>query len=562
MRTDSTNLADVAVQAARDLVRTEYGNDYLPDRPPTYASKVKNAQEAHEAIRPAGHPFELPSALSKTLSAEEFKIFEMIWKRTIASQMKEARGRNLVVTIEGDGVVFRASGRVIDFPGYLRAYVEGSDDPDAELANKERILPPLAIGEVVDCRKLEAKDHTTQPPARFSEASLTKELESRGIGRPSTFASIIDTILARNYVFKKGNALVPTWTAFSVVTLMERHLPKLVDYDFTAEMEEELDAISRGEMEHVKYLEGFYFGDESSSRAKPGLKKQLDHKIEEIDAREVSRFSLGAPTTGDHREEVFVRVGRYGPFLEQGERKASIREDMPPDEINLATALEMLDRAKQDEEPIGYHPETNQPVYMKQGRFGPYIQLGMPDDEDKKNASLLKGMEPGNVDLDVALRLLSLPRTLGEHPQIGQPVQAFNGRYGPYVKCGDETRSLPAEVSPIEVTLQQALDLLAQPKQNRGRGRGAPREPLRTFDASPVTGQPIKLFEGRYGPYVADGETNASLPKELPPAELTFERAVELLAERAAKGGGKRPAKRSAKKKAPAKKAKKKAKAE
>jgi DNA topoisomerase-1 len=332
MRTDSTILADVAVQAARELVRTEYGGEYLPAEPRTYVSKVKNAQEAHEAIRPAGHPFELPTALRSQVSSDEYRLFELIWKRTIASQMENSRGRSMTVTLEGDGVVFRASGRTIDFAGFLRAYVEGSDDPEAELADKEKVLPPLSKGEVVDCRKLEAKDRATQPPARFTEASLTQALEGKGIGRPSTYASIIDTILAREYVFKKGNALVPTWTAFSVVTLMEKHLPRLVDYDFTAEMENELDAVSRGEMEHVKYLDAFYFGDEKAKVPTPGLKKQLDHKIEEIDAREVSRFSIGRPDDG---EEVFVRVGRFGPFLEQGDRRASLRDEMAPDEIKL-----------------------------------------------------------------------------------------------------------------------------------------------------------------------------------------------------------------------------------
>ncbi len=548
MRTDSTTLASVAVDAARDLVRSEYGADYLPDAPRVYASKVKNAQEAHEAIRPAGHPFETPAALKSTLSADEFRLFELIWKRTIASQMRDARGRTLSVTIEGGGAAFRVTGRTIDFPGFLRAYVEGSDDPQAALENQEKILPPLVEGEVLDCRELEAKDHTTQPPARFTEASITAGLEGKGIGRPSTYASIIETILARNYVFKKGNALVPTWTAFSVITLMERHLPRLIDYDFTASMEDELDAVSRGELEHVKYLDAFYFGDGS-----PGLKKQLDHKIEEIDARETSRFLVGKPESGENTEEIFVRVGRYGPFLEQGERRASIRDDMPPDEITLAVCVELLDRAAQGDEPLGSDPETGKPVYFKEGRFGPYVQMGSPDDDEKpKNASLLPGMEPGDINLEVALKLLSLPRVVGDDPKSGDKIEAFNGRYGPYIKCGSETRSLPAEISPLDVTPQQAVELLAQPKRG---GRGAAKEPLKTFAESPVTGDPIRLLEGRYGPYVTDGQTNASLPKGVAPEEFTFEKAVEILAERAAAGGGK---KKKAKKKAAKKKTTKK----
>ena len=547
MRTDSTILADVAIQAARNLVRSEYGEKFLPANPREYKSKVKNAQEAHEAIRPSiqpdNHSFELPAVLRGKLSGEEFRLFELIWKRTIASQMENSRGRRIIINIEGGGATFRVTGKTIDFAGFLRAYVEGSDDPEAELADQERILPSVAQGEQLDCKKLDAKSHTTQPPARFSEASLTQSLEQKGIGRPSTYASIIDTILAREYVFKKGNALVPTWTAFSVVTLLEKHLPRLVDYDFTADMENQLDAVSRGEMEHVKYLDKFYFGDANASVPTPGLKKQLDHKIEEIDARDISRFTLGTPEGG---EEVFVRVGKFGPFLEQGERRASLRDDMAPDEIKLANALELLSQSAKDEEPLGHDPDTGKPVYMKTGRFGPYVQLGAADDEEKKNASLLKGMEPADVNVEVALRLLTLPRTLGEHPESQEPVQAFNGRYGPYVKSGAETRSLPGDISPLDVTLADAVALLAQPKQG-GRGRAAPKEPIKSFPESPVTGQVVKLLEGRYGPYVADGESNASLPRGAEPETLTFEQALELLADRAAKGGGKK--KKSAKKK-------------
>jgi len=538
MRTDSTNLAGVAVEAARELVRSEYGNEYLPESPRVYASKVKNAQEAHEAIRPAGHPFELPEALRSKLSSDEFRLFELIWKRTIASQMADARGHRITVTIEGDGAVFQVSGKTIDFPGYLRAYVEGSDDPEADLADREKLLPSVQTGQEVAPRQFNPKDHTTQPPARFSEASLTRELEQRGIGRPSTYAAIIDTILAREYVFKKANALVPTWTAFTVAKLLEEHLEALVDYAFTAEMEDDLDAISRGEAKPDQYLHEFYFGD-----GRPGLKQQLEEKVKEIDAREVSRISIGTPQEGEFRDEIFVRVGRYGPFLEQDQRRANIPDDMPPDELNVETALEMLGRAMQGDEPLGIDPDTHRPVFVKDGRFGPYVQLGAVEDDQKpKNSSLLKGMDPADVTLEVALKLLSLPRTLGDDPKSGEPVIAHNGRFGPYVKCGNETRSLPADVSPIEATLQEALDLLSQPKQVRGRA--APKEPIQVFDASPVTGEPIKLMDGRYGPYVTDGTTNASLPRGTTPDGMSFERAVDLLAERAAKGPKRRNVKR------------------
>lgn len=562
MRTDSTNLAQVAIEAARDLVASQYGREYLPAEPRIYKSKVKNAQEAHEAIRPAGHPFAFPEDLRHKLSDDGFRLYDLIWKRTIASQMTDARGRRMTVQVDLDDARFQATGSTIDFPGYLRAYVEGSDDPQGDLANRETILPAMATGDALGCRAIEPKSHTTQPPARFTEASLTKALEERGIGRPSTYASIIDTILARNYVFKKSGALVPTWVAFSVSQLLEAHLPKLVDYEFTAQMEDDLDAISRGESTHLDYLKRFYFGNGT-----PGLKQQLSNKIEEIDARTVCSISLGKPTTGPYTDEIFVRVGRYGPYLEQGERRASISDETPPDELTIEGALALLERAAIAEQPLGICPETHRPIYIRVGRFGPYVQRGTPDDDEKpKNASLLPGMKPEDVDLATALRLLTLPRTVGHHPANNEPIVAHNGRFGPYIKCGDETRSLPQGVSLLEITLDEALALLAEPKR-RGRGAAAKREPLRTFDASPVTGKPVQLLEGRYGPYFADGETNASLPKDMKVDEVTFQQALELLADRASRGPAKkRPARRAkaapktkAAKKAPAKKAAKKA---
>jgi DNA topoisomerase-1 len=567
MRTDSTNLAQVAVDAARDLIRSLYGAEYLPATARAHANKVKNAQEAHEAIRPAGHPFALPESLRAELSADEFKLYDLIWKRTIASQMSDARVRRLAIGIEGGGATFRVGGKAIDFAGYLRAYVEGSDDPEAELADQETVLPSVVVGEKLACLDMQPKGHSTQPPARYTEATLTKELEGKGIGRPSTYAAIIDTILAREYVFKRGNALVPTWTAFAVVQLLEMHLPELVNYEFTAQMEDELDSISRGEAKWVDYLKSFYFGNGHA-----GLKQQLANKVDEIDARDVSQVLIGRPSgNGDAGEPIYVRVGRYGPFLQQGERRASIPDGTPPDELTIDAALGMLEQSTQAEEPLGICPETHKPVYLKVGRFGPYVQRGSADDEEKpKNASLLKGMQPGDVDLATALKLLSLPRDLGPHPEgasplAGKPVVAYNGRFGPYVKCGDETRSLPPEVSPLDVSLAQAVELLAQPKQMR-RGFGAARTPVKTFAESPVTKQPIQLWQGRYGPYVSDGTTNASVPKGTSIEELSFEQAVTLLAERAAMGPSKKASRRGrggprsapvkkAAKKAPAKKA-------
>ena len=550
MRTDSTTLAEVAVKSARSLVQSEYGDNYLHSEPRIYASKVKNAQEAHEAIRPAGDDFPTPASLKSRLNPDEFKLYDLIWKRTVASQMADARKRRITISIEGGGAKFQVSGTTIDFEGFLRAYVEGSDDPQAELADKETILPAVVEGEVVVNKGMESKGHTTQPPSRYSEATLTRTLEERGIGRPSTYASIIETIQQRDYVFKKGNALVPSWTAFSVVRLLEQHFPNLVDYEFTAQMEDFLDSVSRREAEHLKYLNEFYFGN-----GKPGLKQNLKSKESEIDPRLMSRFPVGTPTEGEHREEIILRVGKYGPFVEQGERKASLPDGMCPDELTLARAVELLDSAQVDEEPLGTDPVTQKPVYLKVGRFGPYVQLGHKDDDEKpKNASLLKDMTTDDVTFDVALKLLSLPRDLGEHPEMKEAVVAHNGRYGPYVKCGSETRSLAAEQSPLEITLEQAIHLLAQPK-TRGRGRAAPKEPIKTFDASPVTEEPVKLLEGRYGPYVTDGTTNASIPKGTNAEEVTFEQALNLLAERAARAPKKKAKKKSAKKKTAAKKA-------
>ncbi|MGV3484503.1 MAG: type I DNA topoisomerase, partial [Planctomycetaceae bacterium] len=399
MRTDSTTLSTEAINAARNLVRSEYGEPFLHPEVRTYAGKVKNAQEAHEAIRPAGTPFRLPSALRGELDGDQFRLFDLIWKRTVACQMADARKRRITVTIEGDGAVFTASGTSIEFEGFLRAYVEGSDDPEAELADKETLLPNVKENDPLTQKQLDPKSHTTLPPARYSEASLTKALEDKGIGRPSTYASIIETIQARNYVFKKGNALVPSWTAFLVIRVMEEHFEPLVNYDFTAQMEDYLDSISRQEAEASKYLRDFYFGDEDNAAAHIGLKPRLANAS--IKPLEMARFTLGVPEDGG--EEVFVRVGKYGPSVEQGERRVSVPDEMPPDEMTLPVALELLASGDRQNEPLGEHPETGQPVFVKVGRFGPYVQLGANDDPEKKNRSLLKGMVPEELTIDTAL---------------------------------------------------------------------------------------------------------------------------------------------------------------
>ncbi|TWT59213.1 type I DNA topoisomerase [Allorhodopirellula solitaria] len=565
MRTDSTTLSTEAVNAARDLVRSEYGDKFLHESVRTYQGKVKNAQEAHEAIRPAGTPFRVPSAVQGELDSDQFRLFELIWKRTVACQMADAKKQRISVTVSGGECTFTASGTSILFEGFLRAYVEGSDDPEAELADKERLLPSVSENDPLGVAEMDPKSHTTQPPARFSEASLTRTLEEKGIGRPSTYASIIDTIQKRDYVYKKGSALVPSWTAFSVIRLMETHFEPLVDYDFTAQMEDFLDTISRQEAESLAYLKGFYFGDDediefpADHKAAVGLKKRLAEKIEEIDPRVSAMFSLGTPEQGENREEVFVRVGKYGPFLEQGERKAPILEGTPPDEMSLEKAMELFDAAAREDEPLGVHPETGKNVYIKAGRFGQYIQLGEKDDEEKRNQSIPRSINPEDVNFEIACQLLTLPRNLGNNPENNEPVMAHDGRYGPYVKCEKETRSLPAGVSPLEVTFDEAIKLLKEPKK---RGRAAPKEPIVKFEKnSPVTEQEVKILEGRFGPYATDGETNASIPRGTDAKEVTFETALDLLAERAAKGPSKKKKKKKAVKKKAAKKktAKKKA---
>ncbi len=582
MRTDSTNLSQEALRAARALVAEHYGPEYLPDKPRYYQTKVKNAQEAHEAIRPAGSRFALPEELRGVLTSDEYKLYDLIWKRAVASQMTDARGKRKTIVAAVDDARFQVGGKTIEFPGYLRAYVEGKDDPSAELADQETILPDVKVGESLRCDELTPQGHSTAPPPRYSEAALTRALEEKGIGRPSTYASIIDVILNRKYVFKKGGALVPTWTAFAVCRLLETHFPELIDYGFTADMENELDAISRGERERLPYLKAFYFGDPAATTNENGetqvdasfpfppsfalgLKNLIQSKVDAIDARAVSQFEIGTPEAdgSTDAEPVVLRVGRYGPFLQQGERQASVPEDLPPDELTLAKALEMLANAEKTDDPLGICPETGKPVYLKIGRFGPYVQRGDAEDDEKpQNASLLRGMQVGDVNLETALALLSLPKTLGVDPDNGdEPVVVSNGRFGPYVKRGSESRSLPADVSPLEVTLEQALELLAKPKYGGRGGASKKTEPLRLFEKSPVTGNEVRLMPGRFGPYVTDGETNASLPRDLPTDELTFERALELLADRAAKGTTPRSKKAAKKttKKADAKKTTKKA---
>jgi DNA topoisomerase-1 len=558
MRTDSTTLSGQAISAARGLIARDFGAEYLPDAPRQYATKVKNAQEAHEAIRPAGSEFVAPQALPGDMGQDERQVYELIWRRTVASQMKDARGQRTTMTLgmatkSRGQAKFVATGKTIEFAGYRLAYVEDLEDADSELAEQERVLPGLQPGQQATARELKPTGHTTEPPGRVTEAGLIKELEARGIGRPSTYAAIIETIVRREYVWKKGTALVPTFTAFAVVDLLAQYLGWLVDYQFTAKMEDDLDEISNGKARRLDYLQHFFLGD-SAANGQPGLRDRVAGVEEHIDPRKVCSIPLG---NNDAGELVEVRVGRYGPFLSCGDRKAPVPEAMAPDELTLAKAIELLQKGGDGPKQLGTDPATGLVVFVKVGRFGPYFQLGEATEGGKKKAakpkmaSLLPGMTPETATLDEALATLAMPREVGTAKTAegtDEPVLAANGRFGPYLKWGKETRSLPAGRSPLEVTLPEALALFAQPKTGgRGRPGRAPAKARRELGEHPQSKAAIKLLDGRYGPYVTDGTTNASLGKDENPDELTLARAVELLAERAAKGPAKkRPARRSA----------------
>ena len=527
MRTDSVTLSQTAISAARKQARELYGDDYVPDQPRAYSSKVKTAQEAHEAIRPAGDSFKTPP--QSGLKGDEFRLYELIWKRTVASQMKDATGESVSVRVSGrsstgEEAEFGASGKIITFYGFLKAYVEDVEEADGtDRDDRERRLPLLAETDPLNVLRLAAADHSTRPPARYTEASLIKELEDRDIGRPSTYATIIGTILDRGYVFKKGTALVPSFIAFAVITLLERHFTHLVDYAFTARMEDALDQIAAGESGRVPWLRRFYFGAEGEE----GL-KSLVSDLGEIDARDVSSFPLAGT-------DIVIRVGRYGPYLEHDGQRVNVPEDTAPDELTAEYAEELLSRPTGDKI-LGSDPSTGLTVVAKAGRFGPYVTEVLPEDAPSttkpRTASLLKAMDLDSVTLDDALRLLTLPRTVGEID--GEPVTVQNGRYGPYAKKGTDSRSLESDDQLFTFTLEQAKELFAQPKQRGRAARGAAAPPLRELGADTASGQPIVLREGRFGPYVTDGETNASLRKGDAPEAITLQRAIELLAERRA----------------------------
>ncbi|MBQ1020636.1 type I DNA topoisomerase [Micromonospora sp. D93] len=568
MRTDSVNLSETAISAARRQIVELYGERSVPPEPRRYTGKVKNAQEAHEAIRPAGDNFRTPGEVAKELSAEEFKLYELIWRRTIASQMTDAVGSSVSVRIRAvstsqEEADFGATGKTITDPGFLRAYVESSDDENAEAEDAERRLPTLVKDQPLTADELAAQGHHTQPPSRYTEASLVKALEELGIGRPSTYASIMQTIQDRGYVTKRGQAMIPTFLAFAVIGLMEQHYPRLIDYDFTATMENELDEIAGGDHAAVDFLTAFYFGssngagDQDIARS-GGLKKLVTENLSDIDARSVNSIPL---FTDDDGREVVVRVGRYGPYLQrelpggeqpapaaegeeggtQGDR-APIPEGLAPDELTPEKVHELF-LGGSGERKLGDDPATGEPIVLKSGRFGPYVSSG------ERKSSLLRTQTPDSLTLEEALKLLSLPRLIGVAPD-GVEVFANNGRYGPYVKQGEEFRSLDSEDKMFTVTLDEALALLAAPK---ARGRRAAAPPLREMGVDPATEKPMVIKDGRFGPYVTDGEFNASLRRGQTPEALTIEEASEMLAEKRAKGPA--PRKKAAAKKAPAKKA-------
>jgi DNA topoisomerase-1 len=613
MRTDSPALSQQAITAARNQASKLYGADSIPEKPRVYTGKSKNAQEAHEAIRPSGEVFRTPSELASVLRGNDFKLYDLIWKRTVASQMADARGSTASVTItaptaDAGTAEFTASGTVITFRGFLSAYEEGHDEErneqDASAADEQRSLPALTVGQVLDLGMLEAKGHETSPPPRYTEASLVKALEELGIGRPSTYASILSTIIDRGYVTPRGTALVPSWIAFSVVRLLENHFGDLVEYDFTAEMEDDLDRIADGEADRVGWLSEFYYGSDRHM----GLRKVIDN-LGDIDARDINSVRIA--------DDITLRIGKYGPYLEippaEGSaidappRRVNVPEELAPDELTEAKARELIDAPIVGDRELGINPANGKTVVAKDGRYGPYVTELEPASESTeiepvvaepaepvetapsddglkvdsatgeiveslssailapkkkaapkkkkvdapkpRTASLFKSMDPATVDLETALKLLDLPRVVGKDPESGEDITAQNGRYGPYIKKGTDSRSLESEDQIFTIDLPGALEVFAQPKYGARR----PTSALKEFDADPESGKPIRVRDGRFGPYVTDGVTNATIPRGEEIEAIDFDRAVQLLADKRAKGPAKPKSSGPRSKRAPAK---------
>ena len=531
MRTDSVHLSDEAIAAARSCVEKMYGLEYLSPKPRQYTTKSKGAQEAHEAIRPAGKTFRTPQETG--LKAQEFALYDLIWKRTVACQMADSRQTHITVNLQVEDAGFRSNGKRIDFPGFLRAYVEGSDDPEVALENQEVPLPAIKQGDHPTCIGIEVTGHETQPPARFTEASLVKTLESEGIGRPSTYATVIGTIVDRGYAKLQSNALVPTFTAFAVTSLLEKHFPEFVDVKFTARMEQTLDDISTGEAQWLPYLKKFYFGESGLDTQIKEQENQIDPKL----ARTIELDNLNANSEMTYR----ICIGKFGAYIEAGNGedivKASIPEDLTPSDLDPEQIEKLLKQKTDGPEELGTHPEQDKPIYIMTGRYGPYVQLGDESEGSKKKpkrASLPKGVNMEDVTLDLAVGLLSLPRTLGTHPETGCIIQTNLGRFGPYIvhdqgkENGKDYRSLKAEDNVLTITLERALELLAQPKRSR-RGSTKAVPPLKDLGKHPENGEAVGVYDGRYGPYVKHGKVNASLPKDMSVEDVTLEKALELL---------------------------------
>ncbi len=543
MRTDSVTLSQEAIDSSRNRIESNYGKNFLSPSPRQYTNKTKNAQEAHEAIRPAGE--EMKTADQLGLSGREARLYDMIWKRTIATQMADALLRFDTVTIEAGDAEFRATGRKVEFPGYFRAYVEGSDDPEAALEDQDSVLPDLKEGQQIDCKEVETLAHETKPPARYTEATLVRKLEAEGIGRPSTYASIISTVQDRGYVRKASNQLIPTFTALAVTRLLETYFPNLVDTKFTAQMEQSLDDISNGEAQRLPYLERFYSADE-------GLSHQVEINKETIDPRDACTIQLNGLSAA-------VRVGRYGPYLEAQENgetvNASLPEDIAPAELNDELAEKLIKLKKQGPMSLGMHPELGVPIFVMSGPFGPYLQLGevVEDGPKPKRVSIPKNISPTDVDFDLAMKLLELPKRLGLHPEDGKVVNAGIGRFGPYVQHAGRYKSLGKDDDILTVDLDRAVELF---KDFKGR---AAQTPLKELGEHPEDGKPVAIFEGRYGSYVKWGKVNATIPKESDAMAVTLEEAVKLLETRAGTSKKKPSKKKAAKVAAPKKAAKKKA---
>jgi DNA topoisomerase-1 len=560
MRTDSTTLSESAVAAARSQIAERYGAEYVPDAPRTYQKKVKNAQEAHEAIRPAGDRFRTPEEVAGELNTQDRLVYELIWQRTVASQMTDATGETVTLRLSVEGrsgqhALFSTSGTVITHQGFLKVYVESTDEDDENGGADVKRLPALYEGDGAHLGEVEAAGHDTQPPARFTEASLVKRLEELGVGRPSTYASIMGTIQDRGYAWKKGSALVPSFLAFAVVTLLEQHFPDLVDYAFTAQMETDLDEIASGVEDAVPWLSQFYFG----ANDYPGLRDKVNDRLGDIDARAVNSIPIGVDSDG---VEIVARVGQYGPYLQRGEDTKSIPDDVPPDELTAAKAEEIL--AVPDEVPLGEHPETGLPVVVKDGKFGPYVQMGTYDDESEtkpQTSSLFEGMDMATLTLAEAVDLLRIPRVIGPDPSDGLDIVARNGPHGPYIEKGTkgeeghDTRSFESEADLLTMDLAQALALFAEPKRRRGqRATG----PLKKLGIDPVSDREVVVRNGRFGEYVTDGEINASLQQSDSVERIDIMRASELLTIRRQKMALDPPKKKATKKKAAKKKATKK----